>query len=874
MSSLPPYDQSILILDGSNFLYRAYHALPPLENSEGMPTGAIYGLCQMVKKLLKTFPCRYVVMTFDSPGKTHRHSLFAEYKAHRGSMPEDLVQQIEACHDIIEAMGVRLLMQSGVEADDLIASLAAWAQKSGLFTYIASQDKDLAQLVNQQVVMINPVTFDIIDEAVVLKKFGVRCEQIVDYLALIGDKSDNIPGVDKVGPKTAVRWLTIYGTIDHLLENIDQIGGKIQGSLREARDQLPLYRQLIQLDTGMSIDTDLEHYLKRAPHMESLISMFQKYEFNQLVQDFQQEEAPHPALAMSNHRCQVVTTKDQLTALQAACRGREIALHLLVSEGVIYCQITFDADLTHFIQVPTDAASLSDKDVVQLLQAVTTDPGVTLLCFDAKAQWHRLDALGVTSSCPVVDVMLQAYLLDSHVKEDLAALAWEHAGIRCLTGKEQLGSAPEAWCQTSRAIFSLYQSFSQKLTEAQQALLSDVELPIQQLLYAMERYGVRVDAEKMQALSADFQQQVDTLQAEAFTLCGKPFNLSSPQQLQEVLYTQLQLPIMKKTPKGQPSTDEDALKQLARHHPLPDIILKHRHLTKLKTTYTDKIPLLIDPQSQRVHCHYHQTGTVTGRLSCSQPNLQNIPVRGHYGHLIRSCFTASKQRRLISADYSQIELRIMAHLSGDVNLMAAFNRHEDIHRDTAMKLFKLSDPSQVDEQQRRMAKAINFGLIYGISAFGLAKQLQVPQSLAKQYITDYFTQYPQVQTFMEKMAVDAARDGYVTTLLGRRIHVPNIRAKQAVLRKAAERFAINAPMQGGCADIIKLAMLKNAEALAQAGIDCPLMMQVHDELVYEVDAAQGEQAKAIIHEVMEGVFTLDVPLIVNVQDGDSWFEAH
>ncbi len=861
----------LLLVDGSSYLYRAFHALPPLNNSRGEPTGAVYGVVNMVRKLLDEVNPQYVAVVFDARGRTFRDDLYAAYKAQRPAMPDDLSTQIEPLHAIIHALGLPLLMMDGVEADDVIATLTVQATAQGIPTLIASSDKDLAQLVDGHVTLVNTMSNQRLDPAGVLEKFGVPPERIIDYLALVGDASDNVPGVPKVGPVTAVKWLTQYGSLDNLAAHAGEISGKVGESLRASLEQLPLARSLLTLKCDVVLPVGLGDLVRRVPDVAALREQYARLEFKTWLERL--PAAGHdPAPTAPAPAGQAATRLQDAAAVRhwlACAPDAPLALALDVA-GTDYMQaellgvaLMADARVACVALTGDDAAALREA-----LRPTLENAQVHKLGHDLKFSMNVLARHGIALAGVQFDVMLESYVLNSvATRHDLPALSQHYLS--------ETVPQPLAAATAVQTCARLHAAFVAPLvgTGRLQQLYDDIEQPLLAVLSRIERTGVRVDAALLHGQSAELGARLGEIEHAAHASAGQAFNLGSPLQIQEILYGKLQLPVLKKTPKGQPSTAEDVLQELALDYPLPKLILEHRALSKLKSTYTDRLPEQINPDTGRVHTSYHQAVTATGRLSSSDPNLQNIPVRTEEGRRIRQAFVAPPGYQLLAADYSQIELRIMAHLSGDAGLLRAFSSAQDIHQSTAAEVMGLP-LEQVSSEQRRAAKAINFGLIYGMSAFGLARQLGVDRAAAQDYIDRYFARYPGVKTFMDDTREQARADGYVETLFGRRLYLPEINARNMNRRQYAERTAINAPMQGSAADIIKLAMLRIDAWLTSGAIDARMIMQVHDELVFEVAEGSVAAAREVIRAHMTDVVRLSVPLLVEIGTGANWDAAH
>lgn len=904
MSTISNPAPDYVLVDGSSYLYRAFHAMPELTNSKGRPTGTIKGVINMLRRMAKDYPGAHLVVVFDAKGKTFRDDLFAEYKANRPPMPDDLRQQIEPIHNIVKAMGLPLLIVPGVEADDVIGTLARQAQSMDQQVLISTGDKDMAQLVNSHVRLVNTMTDTLIDEEGVLEKFGVKAEQIIDYLALMGDKVDNIPGVEKCGPKTAVKWLQAYGSLDGVLENADQVKGKVGENLRAAAADLPLSYQLATIKT----DVDLEHTLNELQQQpiaeQDLLALYQECEFASWAQELEGKEEGDDSESSSpevsaNYHC--VLTVDELNPWLEKIKAAELFAFDTETTSLNYMQaelvgvsLAVEPGEAAYIpcghDYPGAPEQISRDELLALLKPILESDEHKKVGQNLKYDAHILANYDIALKGIAFDTMLESYLLDSTAtRHDMDSLAKFYLNETTITfeevagkGAKQIGFnqvdleqatpyAAEDAEITLRLHHCLWERLQQKPALA--ALLQELELPLLSILQQVERNGALVNVMALQQQSQELGKAMLELEEKAYEQAGEKFNLGSPKQLQAILFEKQQLPVIKKTPKGQPSTAEPVLQELALDYPLPKLIIDYRSLSKLKSTYTDKLPEQIAASTKRIHTSYHQGVTATGRLSSSDPNLQNIPIRTTEGRRVRQAFVAPEGYQLLAADYSQIELRIMAHLSADKGLLQAFQQGQDVHKATAAEVFGVGIEA-ISNEQRRKAKAINFGLIYGMSAFGLAKQLGVGRNDAQQYIDTYFERYPGVQAYMENIREQAAADGYVETLFGRRLYLPEIKAKNAMRRQAAERTAINAPMQGTAADIIKRAMLKVDSWLKESDLDAKIIMQVHDELVFEVKTEQRETLQANVCELMAAAADLDVPLLVEAGFGNNWDEAH
>jgi DNA polymerase-1 len=895
--------KTLLLVDASSYLYRAFHALPDLRTKTGEPTGAIYGVLNMLRRLHKDVPADYSACVFDAKGKSFRDDWYPQYKATRQPMPDHLSVQITPLHDAIRAMGWPLLQVEGVEADDVIGTLAREAEERGIRTVISSGDKDLTQLVGPLVTMVNTMTNESFDAAGVAVKFGVNPEQIVDYLTLIGDSIDNIPGVDKVGPKTAVKWLSQYQTLDNLLAHADEIGGVVGENLRKATDWLPQARRLVTLRRDVQLPITVDKLTHAPQDSAKLTELFDRFEFRTWQRELGEAEASDSAPPAPNARpCEYETilTADQLAALLTRIDAAElVALDIEttsldpLSARLVGISISTEAGRAAYLPLAHRYAGAPDQfpldATLARFNAWLVDPSKAKAVQNAKYHMHVFANHGISVRGIGYDTLLESYVLESHRPHDVANLAQRHLEVNTIAYEEITGkgAAQIAFDQVSLERAMQYSAAYADITlQLHRVLYPDIErdhqlafiyrrieMPVTAVLFQMERHGVLLDTRLLEAQSQELGTRMLEIERQAQEQAGRPFNLSSPKQIQEILFDKHRLPVLKKTPGGQPSTDEDVLQELALNYPLPRLILDYRSLAKLKSTYTDKLPRMVNPRTGRVHTNYAQAVAVTGRLSSNEPNLQNIPIRTLEGRRIREAFVAPASHRIVSADYSQIELRIMAHLSRDANLLEAFSSGEDVHRRTASEIFSLA-PDQVNSEQRRYAKVINFGLIYGMSAFGLASQLGVERAAAQHYMERYFARYPGVAQYMQRTREFARANGYVETVFGRRLFMTDINASNGQRRQAAERAAINAPMQGTAADLIKLAMLAVQHWLADLRLSTRLIMQVHDELVLEVPEAELEQVTRELPQLMSGVAKLDVPLVVDVGVGSNWDQAH
>jgi len=939
---------NLVLIDGSGYLYRAFHALPPLTNRSGEPTGALFGVFNMLRATLKQQPA-HVAFVADAPGPTFRDELFADYKAHRPPMPDDLRVQIAPMLDLVGALGFPILRVEGVEADDVIGTLALQAAADGIDVIVSTGDKDLAQLVGPHVTLVNTMTNSTLDPDAVVQKFGVRPDQIVDFLALVGDSADNIPGVEKCGPKTAAKWLAEYGSLDAIIANADRIGGKIGENLRAALTQLPLSRRLATIKTDVALDFAPSQLHLGTPDTARLRELYTRYEFRAALKELDDSSVPAPAAGTGGQvpafslqsspsaPAPTPSTHPSSDGTQEGPEGEgtggaaqvhppvpEKHYELLLNQPQFAdwlarlhnaSLIAFDTETTSldpmraeivgvaFAVEPGRAAyvplghdyagapqQLGRDVVLAALKPLLEDPLKDKLGQHLKYDMNVLSAYGIVMRGVRYDSMLESYVWNSSgSRHDMDTLAKKYLGVDTLQYQDVTGKgakqiafsqvdvqrAADYSAEDADITLRLHEALWPKL-EAEPKLrqvFETIEMPLVPVLARMEQTGVLIDTDKLKVQSQELGRRMLELQQRAFDLAGRHFSLDSPKQLQMLLYEELKLPVMFKTPSGQPSTNEEALEALADQHDLPRLVLDYRTLAKLRSTYTDKLSEHVNPRTGRVHTSYHQAVAATGRLSSNDPNLQNIPIRTEEGRRIRQAFVAPPGFRIVAADYSQIELRIMAHLSGDPGLSAAFHGNQDVHRATAAEVFGVP-PELVDANQRRAAKAINFGLMYGMSAFGLARQLGIDRGEAQGYMKRYFERYPGVQAFMNATREQARRDGYVETLFGRRLYLTEIHSRNQGLRAGAERAAINAPMQGTAADIIKRAMITVDDWLQSLAGTARMIMQVHDELVFEVRGDAVERISAGVRERMAAAAELAVPLVVDVGSGANWDEAH
>jgi len=938
---------TLLVVDGSSYLYRAYHALPDLRTRTGEPTGALHGVINMLRRLAGEYPSAHRAVVFDARGKTFRDDLYPEYKAHRPSMPEDLAAQIEPIHTAVRALGWPLLVIDGVEADDVIGTLAAQASARGWQTVISTGDKDLTQLVDDHVLWVNTMSGEVLDRAAVEVKFGVGPDRIVDYLALVGDTVDGVPGVEKCGPKTAVKWLQAHGSLEGVIAHAAEISGVVGENLRKHLDFLPLGRELVTVRRDIPLPVALDEIAAQPAHVEDLRQIYSRYEMRSALAALEggAKAGDAATLAGEGEGAASLSGKGAVpvrsgssaragggSAADPGAFAGERAFPAQRAPVVAYETVLTPAQLddwlarvekTEPVALDTETTSLDPMTAKLVGVSLCTQAGHACyiplahrypgapdqLPFDdtlarlkvwlesdepkvgqnLKYDRHVLANHGIALSGVAGDTLLQSYVLESHLRHDLESLARRHLdsdsiSYESICGK---GASQISFDQVDLDTATKYSAEDADLTlqihthlalqiavqPGLERIYRDIELPLSQVLFELERVGVLVDPVLLLTQSDELGRAMAMLEQKAYEAAGQPFNLGSPKQIREILFDRQQLPVLKKTPSGEPSTDEDVLQQLALNYPLPKLILEHRGLSKLKSTYTDKLPRMINPATGRVHTSFGQATAVTGRLSSSEPNLQNIPVRTAEGRRIREAFIAPPGHVLVSADYSQIELRIMAHVSQDPGMLRAFAHNEDIHRATAAEVFGIT-PLEVTSDQRRTAKVINFGLIYGMSAFGLAQNLDIERSAAQGYMERYFERYPGVKRYMEATRALARERGFVQTVYGRRLWLPDIRGGSGPRRQAAERAAINAPMQGTAADIIKLAMLRVQAWLKSSGLRSRLVLQVHDELVLEVPADELDTVRRELHRIMEGVEGLSVPLLVEVGAGPNWERAH
>jgi DNA polymerase-1 len=890
--------KKLILVDGSGYLYRAYHALPDLSTSSGVPTGAITGVINMLFKLIDDYDPEYFVVVFDAPGGSFRNEIYQEYKAHRSKMPEDLREQIEPLKNIINALNFSTLVIPGVEADDVIGTISKKAESLDLDVLISTSDKDMAQLVTKDIRIINSNTQNLLDEKGVFEKFGVKPNQIIDYLTLIGDQSDNIPGVQGVGPKTAQKLLEEFVTLENLLANLDSIEGKksIIEKIKNTLSDIPLFKHLVTIDIKVDITHKIQDFLRHPPNIDKLLPILDEYELNHIKKRFI-NNIKTPAKQF-NHNYQMINDEKELNKVIDSIKKTKIFAIDTETTSLNYKDaelvgFSICSDENHAYYVPlthkSDQRQIDFKTALNLLKGIIENEQITKIGHHIKYDMHVLERYGLRFQGTLFDTMIESFLLDPSLnRHDLNSVSLKYLGINPVTYEEVAGKGAKQICfdeveveratqyaaEDAHVTYLLHKILSKKISQDKnlEKIYFKIDEPLIKILQRIESTGVLLDEKKLKQQSQELKKKIKKIEDEVFAEVGEEFNLSSPKQLQRILFEVLELPILGKTPGGQPSTSESVLQDLAVSYELPKKILEHRTVSKLISTYTDKLPLEINSVTNRIHTSYHQANVVTGRLSSSNPNLQNIPIRTNEGRKIREAFIAEENSMIIAADYSQIELRILAHLSQDKNLVRAFNDGLDIHTMTACQIFSLK-PKDVGPDERRSAKAINFGIIYGMSPFGLSKQLGIFQNEAKDYIEYYFKQFPDVKNFLEDTKAFARKNKYIETTLGRKIFIDNIDAKNYNLRQYAERAAINAPMQGSAADIIKLAMIELHNHYKNKN-QTKMIMQVHDELIFESYRDEAEQEAENIKTTMEQVANLIVPLVVDVGIENNWGLAH
>jgi len=891
-------EDPIILVDGSSYLYRAYHALPPLENSKNQPTGAIKGVISMIKRILIDHPESDLAVVFDAKGKTFRHDMYTEYKANRPPMPEDLVSQIEPIHKIIQLMGIKLIMISGVEADDVIGTLAEQARKKKLDTVISTGDKDMTQLVCKNVSVVNTMTGELLDESGVKEKFGVPPEHITDYLALIGDKSDNVPGVDKVGPKTAVKWLDEYTNLENVIKNAESLGGKVGENLRSSIDTLKLAHDLVTIKRDVELPFGIEELKVVKEDAEGLTKIYEELEFKSWLQEEPRQQTPKPKQLNSNY--ELINSEGALDKIiKAASKSKVIAIDTettgldYMDANLVGVSMAYEAGKAFYIPFgheKQEVSQLKEKIVLEKLKPFLEKAQNKIIGQNIKFDRNILARYGIKINSIKNDTMMMSYVLDaSATRHNLDALSSYYLNHKTSTFEEVAGKgvkqitfdkvpldlATNYAAEDADITLRLYEVLEPKLDSIKplKKLMEDIEIPLIEVLSDMEQNGTLLNSKILASQSKDLESRIKKLEKLAYEIAGEEFNLGSTKQLREIFFEKLNYRVIKKTPGGQPSTDEKVLQELSEEYELPKVLLEHRTLSKLKSTYTDKLPGQISSNTGKVHTSFHQAVTTTGRLSSSDPNLQNIPIRTEDGRRIRQAFEATKGNKIISADYSQIELRVMAHLSKDKGLLEAFNQGEDIHAKTASEVFDV-DLDEVTPDLRRNAKAINFGLIYGISAFGLGKQLGINRNLAAEYMGMYFEKYPGVKAYMETTKDTARNAGYIETLFGRRLYLRDINASNAIRRQASERVAINAPVQGSAADIMKIAMINVHKSLKESKLKAQLTLQVHDELIVDTPKKETDKVVELLTKSMQEAADLDVPLEIDIGIGNNWDQAH
>ena len=905
--------KKLLLIDGSSYLYRAFHAMPDFRNKSNEPTGVIYGVLNMLRHIQNAYPSDYSVCVFDAKGKTFRNEIFQEYKATRPKMPEELASQIEPLKEAIKAMGWFMITHDGVEADDVIGTLSKKANAENISVTISTGDKDLAQLVNKKTRLVNTMTNEVLDEDGVMKKFGVAAEQIIDYLTIIGDKVDNIPGVEKVGPKTAVKWLDEFGSLEKIISNAEKFNGVIGENLRLAIGWLPTGKQLITIKTDIKLDYKWDDFEKKPTDIEKLYNLYKKFNFTSWLKELDAQSSKNNKIADKSNNSHPNKTKflnkknytlvtnfkdleswvEKIINKKFFCIDTETDSLNFMDANLVGISIAIDMGDAIYIPLQhTDLSfsQLSIQETLSLLKPILEDASINKIGQNIKFDTHIFKNYGIDLNGISDDTMLMSYVIESHQSHGMDKLSKKYLGHDCISYESMVGkgvnqitfdqvdinNAKNYAAEDADVTLQLFNHLKKLLQEEEKLpfIYNEIEIPAMKALIDIERNGVLIDEKILHQQSHAIGEKLIQLEKKAFDLAGQPFNLSSPKQLQEILFEKLGIKPIKKTPKGAPSTGEEVLQELAENYPLPKIILEHRGLAKLKSTYTDKLPRMINTKTGRVHTSYNQAVAITGRLASSDPNLQNIPIRTEDGRRVREAFVANINNKILSADYSQIELRIMAHLSGDEGLIAAFRNNEDIHKATASDIFSCG-LQDVTQEQRRYAKVINFGLIYGMGVYGLAKNLNIERSAAQSYIEKYFSKYPKVRNYMEDAKSFAKQYGYVETLFGRRLWTPEINGSNGMRRAAAERAAINGPMQGTAADLIKLAMIKIHDWILQnKNLKGLMIMQVHDELVFEVPEEEIVIFKKTIKDLMENVAKLNVPLIVDIGEGNNWEQAH
>ncbi|MFW0097564.1 MAG: DNA polymerase I [Coxiella endosymbiont of Haemaphysalis qinghaiensis] len=888
----------LILVDGSSYLFRAYYALPPLITTKGQSTGAIYGVINMLRKLMLEHQPEYIAVVFDPKGKTFRNDLYSGYKANRREMPDELFQQIKPLFEIIKALGLPLIIKDNYEADDVIASLAKKAKEAELHVLVSTSDKDLAQIVNDHVTLVNTMTDCLLDPVSVMKKFGVPPEKIVDYLTLTGDNTDNIPGIPRVGPKTAAKWLNKYSSLEDIQKHANEIKGKVGENLRAHLHDLPLIRQLVTVISDLPLEEKLTDLKLKSKAREKLIRLFTIYEFKSWLSEILAEEIIKPSVAtnyivISDKKIFEKWAKKLMDAEEFAF-NTETTNSSALEADLVGISFATKPDKAAYVPISHNYADaplqLEKTWVLQQLKPIIGDSKKTIIGQNLKYDSQVLAKEGLSIKAKMYDIQIESYILNSsNSRHDLDILALRYLGrskikFKDVAGKDakqitfnlvSIDKAATYAAEDADITLQLHHKLMPLIEKEKnlKEVFEVIEMPLVPILMQMEMHGVLIDAQMLRSQSYELKQRIRQLEQEAYRLAGREFNLSSPKQLQNIFFNELKLPIFQKTPGGQPSTVENVLQDLGLDYPLPKIILEYRRLSKLKLTYTDRLPEQVNSLTGRVHTSYNQTVTSTGRLSSNNPNLQNIPIRTKEGRKIRRAFIAPSGSRIVAADYSQVELRVIAHMSQDPGLIKAFENELDIHSATASEVFEVP-LEQVTAEQRRYAKAINFGLLYGMSSFGLRRQLGIERELAQGYIDTYFKRYPKIHEYIKKIRITAAAQGYVETLFGRRVHLLDINASNFQRRRAAERAAINAPMQGTAADIIKIAMINVNDWVKYNIVDAHLIMQVHDELVFEVAKKDLNRAVPKIKKVMEEATSLSVPLVVDIKVGSNWDETY
>ena len=902
--------KTLLLIDGSSYLYRAFHAMPDFRNKEGFPTGVIYGVLNMLQNTHRKYESTYSVCVFDAKGKTFRNDIFEEYKANRPKMPDDLSIQIEPLHRAINAMGWPILIKKGVEADDVIGTLAKKANEENISVTISTGDKDLAQLVNKNTSLVNTMTNEHLDIEGVKAKFGVSPSLIIDYLTIIGDKADNIPGVDKVGPKTALKWLNEFNSLDNIIKNADQIAGAVGVNLKNSLKWLPIAKDLISIRSELDINVSWDQFKKTPEDKGALKKMYQEFNFSSWLKNLDDKKTNAPTDETNKNDYAEFDNKKKYTLIQTTAQ-----LEVLIEEIKKIKLIAIDTETTSLnvmnaklvgismslkkgeaVYIPvnhmgaTEDEQINEDDLVQLLKPVLEDSAIVKIGQNIKYDAHIFLNLGIKMHGINEDTMLMSYVINSNQSHGMNKLSQKYLGHDCITYESLVGKgvkqltfdqinindALEYAAEDADVTLQLYHVLKNQLKKEKRLLevYQKFEIPSMKALIEIERNGVLIDAHLLGQQSQKIGEELIKIESKAYELAGQPFNLASPKQLREILFEKLEIKPLKKTPTGTPSTSEEVLQELSKDYPLPKILLEYRTLAKLKSTYTDKLPLMINQSTGRIHTSYNQAVAVTGRLASSDPNLQNIPIKSSEGRKIREAFIAKPNFSIISADYSQIELRILAHLSKDLGLIEAFKNNKDIHTITASEIFN-TNIKKITSEQRRYAKIINFGLIYGMGAFGLAKTLGITRSDAQNYIQEYFNKYPTVLQYMEESKQFAREHGYVETFFGRRLWLPEISSSNGLRKAGAERAAINAPMQGTAADLIKLAMIQVQQWIDDnSDLKGEVIMQVHDELVFEVPNNEVDKFTKEIPQIMQNVAKLDIPLIVEINAGENWEKAH